>query len=246
VRKDFPILEQQVRGKPLVYLDSAATSQKPRAVIEAIARYYQEDNANVHRGVHLLSERATQAYEAAREKTQRFIHAAHAHEIVFVRGTTEAINLVSQAYGRTRVGAGDEVLVTVMEHHSNIVPWQLLCEEKGAILRVAPMDDEGQLLLDELEGLIGPRTKLLALGHVSNALGTINPSAPSRRWRTGGTCRCSSTAPGGAASRGRRAGAGLRLLRLLRPQAVRPTGIGVLYGKSDLLEQMPPGRAGAT
>jgi len=171
VRKDFPILHQEIYGKPLVYLDSAATSQKPRSVIDAIARYYLDDNANVHRGVHLLSQRATEAYEAAREKVQRFVNAAHAHEIVFVRGTTEAINLVAQTYGRGRVRAGDEIVITVMEHHSNIVPWQMLCEEKGAILRVAPMDDEGQLLLDELERLIGPRTKLVALGHVSTRLG---------------------------------------------------------------------------
>src|SRR5207245_3379986 len=145
--KDFPVREQEGRGKPLGYLDSAATSQKPRAVIDAIARYYLEDNANVHRGVHLLSERATEAYEAAREKVQRFINAAHAHEIVFVRGTTEAINLVAQTYGRRRVRPGDEILITVMEHHSNIVPWQMLCEEKGAVLRVAPMAESGTLIV---------------------------------------------------------------------------------------------------
>src|SRR5947209_16091990 len=155
IRKDFPVLEQEVRGKPLVYLDSAATSQKPRAVIDAVSRYYEQDNANVHRGVHLLSERATQAYEAAREKVQRFLNAAHAHEIVFVRGTTEAINLVAQTFGRARIRSGDEIVITVMEHHSNIVPWQMLCEEKGAVLRVAPMDDGGTLLLEELERLIG-------------------------------------------------------------------------------------------
>ncbi|MGE5048286.1 MAG: aminotransferase class V-fold PLP-dependent enzyme, partial [Deltaproteobacteria bacterium] len=136
VRQDFPILARQIHGKPLVYLDSAATSQKPRAVIDAIARFYLEDNANVHRGVHLLSERATRSYEDAREKVRRFLNAAHAHEIVFVRGTTEAINLVAQSFGRLRVRAGDEILVTEMEHHSNIVPWQMLCEEKGAALRV--------------------------------------------------------------------------------------------------------------
>ena len=146
VRKDFPILRQEVHGNPLVYLDSAATSQKPRAVIEAVSRYYEQDNANVHRGVHLLSERATQAYEAAREKVQRFVNAEHAHEIVFVRGTTEAINLVAQTYGRAHVGAGDEVLITALEHHSNIVPWQILCGEKGARLRVAPIDDRGDLM----------------------------------------------------------------------------------------------------
>jgi cysteine desulfurase / selenocysteine lyase len=245
VRKDFPILEQEVRGKPLVYLDSAATSQKPRAVLDAIAGYYLEDNANVHRGVHLLSERATQAYEAAREKVQRFINAPYAHEIVFVRGTTEAINLISQTYGRRRVQAGDEILITVMEHHSNIVPWQMLCEEKGAILRVAPMDDQGQLLLGELERLIGPRTKLLALGHVSNALGTINPVRRivemAHRQKVPVLLDGAQAVPHLAVDV---QALGCDFYAFSGHKLFGPTGIGVLYGRSELLEEMPAWQGG--
>src|SRR6266478_5930824 len=173
--KDFPALNQLVHGKPLVYLDNAATSQKPRSVIDAITRFYQEDCSNIHRGVHLLSERATKAYEEVRLAVQQFIHAASPAEVIFVRGATEAINLVAQSYGRTQVQAGDAVLISAMEHHSNIVPWQILCEEKGAKLRIIPMNGRGELLLDELEKLLTPRTKIVAVAHVSNALGTINP-----------------------------------------------------------------------
>ncbi len=175
VRCDFPILARPVRGKPLVYLDSAATTQKPRVVVEAMARYFDQENANVHRGVHFLSERATEAYEGARERVRKFLNAREASEIVFVRGTTEAINLVAFTFGRQVVGPGDEVLVTAMEHHSNIVPWQMLCEEKQAKLAVAPIDDRGVLLMDELERRIGPRTRVVSVAHVSNALGTVNP-----------------------------------------------------------------------
>jgi cysteine desulfurase/selenocysteine lyase len=174
-RADFPILQQQVHGKRLVYLDSAATSQKPRQVIEAVSRYYQHDNANVHRAVYQLAERATRAYEDARTVVARHIGAADPREIVFVRGTTEAINLVAQSFGRVHVGEGDEILVTGMEHHSNIVPWQLLCQEKGARLRVAPLDERGDVILEEYEKLLSPRTRLVAAVHVSNALGTVNP-----------------------------------------------------------------------
>jgi cysteine desulfurase/selenocysteine lyase len=245
VRADFPILEQQIRGKRLVYLDSAATSQKPRAVIDAIANYYLEDNANVHRGVHLLSERATEAYEGARGKVKRFINAAHDHEIVFVRGTTEAINLVAQTYGRSRVRAGDEILITAMEHHSNIVPWQLLCEEKGAVLRVAPIDDEGQLLLDELERLIGPRTRLLALTHVSNALGSINPV---RRIVEMAHERKVPVLVDGAQAAPHLAldlqALGCDFYAFSGHKLFGPTGIGVLYGKSELLDAMPPWQGG--
>ncbi len=245
VRKDFPILHQQIRGKPLVYLDSAATSQKPRAVIDAIARYYFEDNANVHRGVHLLSERATKDYEDAREKVRRFVNAAHAHEIVFVRGTTEAINLVAQTYGRNKLRAGDEILVTEMEHHSNIVPWQLLCEEKGATLRVAPIDDEGQLQLEELERLLGPRTRLLALAHVSNALGTVNPV---RRIVEMAHRRKVPVLLDGAQAVPHLAvdvqALGCDFYAFSGHKLFGPTGIGVLYGRSELLEQMPPWQGG--
>ena len=174
-RADFPILQQEVHGRPLVYLDSAATAQKPRQVIDAVSRYYECDNANVHRAVYQLAERATRAYEDARAIVARHIGAADPREIVFVRGTTEAINLVAQSFGRVHVGEGDEILVTGMEHHSNIVPWQLLCQEKGARLRVAPLDERGDVILEEYEKLLSPRTRLVAAVHVSNALGTVNP-----------------------------------------------------------------------
>jgi cysteine desulfurase / selenocysteine lyase len=245
VRKDFPILGQEVRGKPLVYLDSAATSQKPRAVIDAVARYYLQDNANVHRGVHLLSERATKEYEDAREKVRRFINAARTEEIVFVRGTTEAINLVAQTYGRTRVRAGDEVLITEMEHHSDIVPWQLLCEEKGAVLRVAPIDDDGQLLVDELQRMLGPRTRLLALAHVSNTLGTVNPVRRiveiAHRQGVPVLLDGAQAAPHFPID--------VRALdcdfyAFSGHKLFGPTGIGVLYGRSELLEEMPPWQGG--
>ena len=245
VRKDFPILGQEVRGKPLVYLDSAATSQKPRAVIDAVARYYLQDNANVHRGVHLLSERATKEYEGAREKVRRFINAARAEEIIFVRGTTEAINLVAQTYGRTRVRAGDEVLITEMEHHSDIVPWQLLCEEKGAVLRVAPIDDDGQLLVDELQRMLGPRTRLLALAHVSHTLGTINPARRiveiAHRQGIPVLLDGAQAAPHFPID--------VRALdcdfyAFSGHKLFGPTGIGVLYGRSELLVEMPPWQGG--
>jgi cysteine desulfurase / selenocysteine lyase len=175
VRADFPILRRQARGRPLVYLDNAATTQKPQAVIDALTRYYTEFNANVHRGVHELSEIASEAYEAARRTVAAYFNAPDERHIVFTRNATESINLVAHAFGRSRVGRGDEVLISAMEHHSNIVPWQLLCEERGARLRVAPIDDRGELMLDALGDLIGEHTKLVAIAHMSNALGTINP-----------------------------------------------------------------------
>jgi cysteine desulfurase/selenocysteine lyase len=175
LREDFPILRQKVHGKPLVYLDNAATSQKPLAVLNTLRHYYEHDNANVHRAVHVLSERATEAYEAARVKIQKFIHANCLREVIFTKGCTEGINLVAQTFGRTHVQAGDEVLVTWMEHHSNIVPWQILCQEKGARLRAVPITDTGELRLDELEKMLTPRTRILAVVHVSNSLGTVNP-----------------------------------------------------------------------
>jgi cysteine desulfurase/selenocysteine lyase len=175
IRRDFPILQEQINGKPLVYLDNAATSQKPRAVMDALTQYYLHSNANIHRGVHTLSVRATGDYEATRRKTARFINAPRTEEIVFVRGTTEAINLVAQAYARPLLKPGDEVLITILEHHSNIVPWRMVCEQTGATLKVAPINDDGELILDQFEELIGPRTKIVSIAHVSNALGTINP-----------------------------------------------------------------------
>ena len=191
-REDFPILSQTVHGTPLVFLDSAASAQKPRRVIDAISRVYEEDYANIHRGVYELSLRATAAFEGARETVARFM-GVDAGEIVFVRNATEAINLVAQAWGRRNVVAGDEVLITHMEHHANIVPWQQLCEERGATLRVAPIDDRGQLLIDEFEKLLSPRTRIAALTHVSNALGTSIRWRSSSALRTRSACRCSST-----------------------------------------------------
>lgn len=174
---DFPILEQQVYNKPLVYLDNAATTQKPQVVIEAMKRYYETINSNIHRGVHALSQKATEEFEVARRSVQQFIHAAHDYEIIFTRGATESINLVASSFGRTFVGQDDEIILSGMEHHSNIVPWQFLCEERGARLKVLPFDDNGELCLDQLEQLITPRTKIVAVTHVSNTLGTCNPVA---------------------------------------------------------------------
>ncbi len=181
IRRDFPILGRRVNGKPLVYLDNAATAQKPQVVIDTLDRFYREENSNVHRGVHFLSQLATEEYEKARVTVQRFLNAAEAREIIFVRGTTEGINLVASTFGRSQVKAGDEILVSAMEHHSNIVPWQMLCEEKGAVLRVAPINDAGEIRLDEFEKLLGPKTKLVAVVHLSNALGTLNPVVFRRR-----------------------------------------------------------------
>jgi len=174
-RRDFPILRQEVYGKPLVYLDNAATAQKPQAVIDAVANYYKYDNANIHRGVHALSMRSTEAFEGVREKVRGLLNARDASEIVFVRGATEGVNLVKGSWGRANVGEGDEIVVTALEHHSNIVPWQLLCQATGAKLRVVPMNHDGELLVDEYEGLFNERTKIVGITHVSNALGTVNP-----------------------------------------------------------------------
>jgi len=244
-RRDFPVLAQRVHGRPLTYLDSAATSLAPWPVIEAVRRFDVEQRSNIHRGLHQLSERATAAYEEARVKVQRFLGAGDAREIVFVRGTTEAINLVAHSFGHARLQAGDEIVVTELEHHSNIVPWQLLCERLGARLRVAPIDDAGDLRWDELERLIGPRTRLVAMAHVSNALGTVNPIARVVEL---------------AHSRGvpvlvDGAQAAPHLLVDVRAldcdfyavsghKMYGPTGIGALYGKAEWLEALPPFQGG--
>jgi len=245
IRANFPILYQQVNGKPLVYLDNAATTQKPRAVIDAITRYYEADNANIHRGVHYLSQHATQRYENSRETVRRFLNAAEPSEIVFVRGATEGINLIAQTLGRTRVRAGDEVLITAMEHHSNIVPWQILCEEKGAMLRVAPINDAGELILDEFARLLGPRTKIVAVPHVSNALGTINPL----RQMVELAHRHNAVVVVDGAQAVPHLAVDVRALDcdfyvFSGHKLYGPTGIGVLYGKSALLNAMPPYQGG--
>ena len=245
IRKDFPILAQQVHGKPLIYLDNAATSQKPKCVIEALTRFYQMDNANIHRGVHQLSERSTQSYEAARGKVQRFLNAANTREIIFVRGATEGINLVAQTYGRTHVSAGDEIVISAMEHHSNIVPWQMLCEEKGAVLRVIPINDRGEVEFDQFEKLLNHRTRLVAVSHVSNALGTINPVREivktAHGWNVPVLIDGAQAVPHMKVD--------VRNLDcdfyvFSGHKVFGPTGIGVLYGKEQLLEEMPPWQGG--
>jgi len=246
LREDFPILHQTLQhGRPLVYLDNAATTQKPRAVINALVRYYERDNANIHRGVHELSQRSTAAFEDARTKVQGFLGAAHPSEIVFTRGTTEAINLVAQSFGRANVDSGDEVLISAMEHHSNIVPWQMLCEEKGARLRVVPIDDRGDLVLDELSRLLGPRTKLLAIAHVSNALGTVNPVREIIELaHERGVAVLVDGAQAVAHTRVDVRDLGCDFYCFSGHKLYGPTGIGALYGRSELLEAMAPWQGG--
>ncbi|HEY7511079.1 MAG TPA: cysteine desulfurase [Vicinamibacteria bacterium] len=244
-RAEFPILSQQVHGRPLVYLDNAASSQKPAAVIAAEREVYETYYANVHRGVHTLSMRSTDAYEAARVKVQRFVNAATAKEIVLTRGTTESINLVAQTYGRKHVGRGDEVLITGLEHHSNIVPWQMLCEEKGARLRVATLAEDGAVRMDEFEALLSPRTKLVAAAHVSNALGTLNPV---RRMIERAHAQGVPVLIDGAQAVPHLP-VDVRALdcdfyAFSSHKMYGPSGVGVLYGKRALLEEMPPWQGG--
>jgi cysteine desulfurase/selenocysteine lyase len=245
IREDFPVLRQTVHGKPLIYLDSAATAQKPYAVIDAVRRFHEVDCSNIHRGVHELSQRSTLAYEKTRATAVRYLNAASESELIFVRGTTEAINLVAHSWGRKNVKPGDEIIISALEHHSNIVPWQMLCEEQGALLRFIPIDDRGDLIIEAYEKLLNPRTRMVAVSHVSNALGTINPVRP-------------------IIEMAHAAGA---LVLLDGAQAVPhmsvdvraldadfyafsghklfgPTGVGMLYGKAKLLESMPPYEGG--
>ncbi|EPX57766.1 Cysteine desulfurase [Cystobacter fuscus DSM 2262] len=245
IRADFPILHQEVRGRPLVYLDSAATTQKPQAVIDALVRYYTHDNANVHRGVHALSERSTQAYEGARERVRRFINARETKEIIFVRGCTEAINLVAQTYGRTKVGPGDEVLITAMEHHSDIVPWQMLCQHVGATLKMVPVDENGELRLEQLDTLLTERTRLLAVTHVSNALGTVNPIKEiTRRAHARGVPVLVDGAQAMQHFRVDVQDLDCDFYAFSGHKMFGPTGIGVLYGKAQVLESLPPWQGG--
>jgi cysteine desulfurase/selenocysteine lyase len=245
VRADFPILSTTAHGKPLVYLDNAATSQKPRAVIARLERYYTTENANVHRGVYDLSERATTEYEHAREKARAFLNAASIREIVFVRGTTEGINLVASSWGRSSLQPGDEVLVSAMEHHSDIVPWQLVCEERRAVLRVIPMSRRGELLLEEYERLLTDRTKIVAVAHVSNSLGTINPIADMVRLaHARGVPVLVDGAQAAPHVRIDVQALGADFYTVSGHKMFAPTGIGVLYGKAERLEAMPPYQGG--
>jgi cysteine desulfurase/selenocysteine lyase len=241
IREDFPILKQRVHGRPLVYLDSAATSQKPQVMIDAITRYYAEQNANVHRGVHYLSQLATREYEDARVRIQRFINAAETHEIIYTRGTTEGVNLVAQSYGRKFVHEGDEVIISAMEHHSNIVPWQMLCEAQRAKLRVIPIDDDGELLIEEYAQMLNRRVKIVAVAHISNALGTINPVKR--------IIELAHSQDIPVLLDGAQAAPHLKVdvrdldcdfYAFSGHKMCGPTGIGVLYGKSHWLEAMPP------
>ena len=245
VREDFPVLKQTIHAKPLVYLDSAATAQKPFVVIDAIRKFHEVDCANIHRGVHELSQRSTAAYEETRGKAKRFLNARSRSEVIFVRGTTEGINLVASTWGRQNVSKGDEIIISALEHHSNIVPWQMLCEEKDATLRVIPMNDRGELILEEYEKLLGPRTRLVAVGHVSNALGTINPvrTIIDMAHRVGALALID----GAQAAPHMKIDVGLLdadFYTFSGHKVFGPTGIGVLYGKAKLLEAMPPYQGG--
>ncbi len=241
IREEFPVLGQTVNGRPLVYLDNAASSQVPRVVIERGSRYLQEEHSNIHRGVHYLSQRATTAYEGAREKVRRFINAREAKECIFVRGCTEGINLVMHGYGRKFVGAGDEIVISAMEHHANIVPWQMLCEEKGARLRVIPMNDAGELLLDEYEALLNERTNLVAVMHVSNALGTINPIKEiAARAHKQGIPVLVDGAQGAPHLRIDVQDLDCDFYCISGHKMFAPTGSGVVYGKAEWLERMNP------
>jgi cysteine desulfurase/selenocysteine lyase len=245
IREDFPVLKQKVHGMPLIYLDSAATAQKPFVVIDAIRHFHEVDCANIHRGVHELSQRSTAAYEETRSKAKRFLNSRTTDELIFVRGTTEGINLVSSAWGRKNVKAGDEIIISAMEHHSNIVPWQMLCEEKDAKLRVIPMNDRGELILEEYEKLLGPRTRMVAVAHVSNALGTINPVSQ--------IIEMAHKAGALALIDGAQAAPHMKVdvqaldadfYTLSGHKVFGPTGIGILYGKTTLLNAMPPYQGG--
>lgn len=245
VRKQFPILNREVKGRPLIYLDNAATSQKPQMVIDALISYYSDYNANIHRGIHTLAEEATAAFEATRNAAMQFIHAASREEIIFTKGTTEGINLVAYTWGRQNIKAGDEIIISAMEHHSNIVPWQMLCEEKNAVLKVIPIDDNGELLMDEYEKLLSAKTKLVSLVHVSNALGTVNPvkQVIEMAHKVGSVVLID----------GAQSSVHLDIdvqqmncdfFVFSAHKLYGPTGVGVLYGKKEILDAMPPFQGG--
>lgn len=247
LRKDFPILQQSIHGKPLVYLDSAATSQKPKVVLDAMHNFYQQDYANINRAVHTLAERATHAFEATRGKVQKFLNAKEEREIIFVRGTTEAINLVAQSFGHSQLKAGDEIIISHMEHHSNIVPWQMLCEQTGAVLKIIPINDAGELILEEYERLLSPRAKIVSIVHISNSLGTINPIKQmiSMAHKVGAVvvidgAQAVTHVPIDVQQ------LNCDFYAFSAHKLFGPTGIGVLYGKAKLLEGMPPYQGGGS
>jgi cysteine desulfurase/selenocysteine lyase len=245
VRLDFPALHQQVRRKPLVYLDSAASTHKPQSVIDAVTQVYTRDYSNIHRGVHELSQRATRMYEAAREKVRCHLNARDENEIVFTRGTTESINLVAQSWGRQNLKAGDEILITWLEHHSNIVPWQMLRDQLGIVLKVAPIDDNGDVIMEEFERLLSPRTRLVSVAHVSNALGTVNPVAEMIRLaHAHGAVALVDGAQAVAHTRIDVQALGADFYAFSGHKIYGPTGIGVLYGRKELLDAMPPWQGG--
>lgn len=245
VRKDFPVLNQEVNGKPLVYLDNGATAQTPETVIETLDHYYRAENSNIHRGVHQLSQEATEKYEEARQKVARFINAEKNEELIFTTGTTDGINAVASSFGRKYLQAGDEVLITTMEHHSNIVPWQMICEEKGAQLKVAPINERGELLLDELEGLMNERTRILAFSHVSNTLGTINPAKEIiQRAHAKGIPVLVDGAQAVPHMEVDVQALDADFYAFSGHKMFGPTGVGILYGKEKWLEDIPPYRGG--
>lgn len=244
-RKDFPVLREKMHGRPLIYLDNAATTQKPQAVIDTVTRYYSKENANIHRGIYSLSEQATDAYEVARTKIQKFIHAAHPEEIVFVRGATEGINLVAQSFGQAFVRAGDEIVISLMEHHSNIVPWQMLCTRTGAKLRVVPINDDGEFLFDEFQKLLNEKTKMVAVTHVSNALGSINPVKKIvQRAHAEGVPVLVDGAQAVPHLPVDVQELDCDFYVFSGHKMFGPTGTGVLYGRADLLDKLPPYQGG--
>ena len=245
IRKDFPILHRQVNGKPLVYFDNGATSQKPQQVINVINRYYQHENSNIHRGIHTLSQEATDAYEKARTTVQQFINAKHNHEVIFTSGTTGSINLVASSFGKKHLQAGDEIIISTMEHHSNIVPWQMLCEEKGAVLKVIPINEKGELLMKEFKKLLSPKTKLVAVTHVSNTLGTINPVKEIIKLaKAAGAFVLIDGAQAVPHTKVDVQALDCDFYAFSAHKMFGPTGVGILYGKEAILNELPPYQGG--
>jgi len=245
IRKDFPILKREVNGKPLVYFDNGATSQKPQVVIDAITNYYTNENSNIHRGIHTLSQEATDAYEKARTTVQQFINAKHNHEIIFTSGTTGSINLVASSFGKKYIQAGDEIIISTMEHHSNIVPWQMLCEEKGAVLKVIPISDKGELLLEEFKKLLSSKTKMVAITHVSNTLGTINPVKEIIKLaKAVGAFVLIDGAQAVPHTKVDVQALDCDFYAFSGQKMFGPTGVGILYGKESILNELPPYQGG--